>query len=298
MNEMPPRGGSPRGGRRTLSADIRARWQPPERAAAPRGARARSAACRRAVPQPAAAGRPRVRRRAVWRPLAFGALAAAALGGLMIAPRFMIPRTPETAAESAARPTAARRTAAVGAGAAVIARTAGGHGAYAPFTRGGRARRRARACGEGNGAGERCVPGDRAGDTTAAGSRQGAGCRPAGGGATRSGGAARARGQLGQLRCPGICRGSRGGCEQRGRPVGGAAPRGRGRGSCDAREHSLRGALTSMPGIRSAAPRCSWRRCTGAWAPSKRSSPMGLIQMRPIAAAPPRCRRRSPPISR
>src|SRR6478736_7609413 len=43
-------------------------------------------------------------RRAVWRPLAFGALAAAALGGLMIAPRFMIPRTPETAAESVAAP--------------------------------------------------------------------------------------------------------------------------------------------------------------------------------------------------
>lgn len=49
-------------------------------------------------------GDPASARRAVWRPLAFGALAAAALGALMIAPRFMIPRTPETAAESAAYP--------------------------------------------------------------------------------------------------------------------------------------------------------------------------------------------------
>jgi Meckel syndrome type 1 protein len=57
------------------------------------GERSRSPA-RHAAPAPG--------RRAVWRPLAFGALAAAALGGLMIAPRFMIPRTPETAAESAA----------------------------------------------------------------------------------------------------------------------------------------------------------------------------------------------------
>ena len=55
----------------------------------------------RSRPRPAD---PASARRAVWRPLAFGALAAAALGGIMIAPRFMIPRTPETAAESVAAP--------------------------------------------------------------------------------------------------------------------------------------------------------------------------------------------------
>ena len=226
----------------------------------------------------------------------------------MIAPRFLIPRTPETLPESAAvaPPRGAARPAppAPPGAAAGSAGIRGGQGTRGRSPRGGRARSRARACGKGGGAGERYLRGGRAGDATCRGLPARRSSRATGTGATRGAGAAPTRRRSGQLGPGGIAgrpsltRRSRPTVRQdRGRPVRGAAARRRGRRSCDARSAPA-GTLTSRPGTPSAAARCSWPRCTGAWTPSTRFWPMVPTRMPPITVAPLRCRRRLPLSSR